>query len=220
MDWVVGNDMEKRKMNIKKRAALAVACVILALSPMCGCGDGAAKSVDSERAKVSADGTEYEKSVRRTVQLNLSDEDEEDTVLDLGADSVFGGIEVETDENGELVYSDQGSSIWYKITDSRFGTYSKFSRFARKSIGSAKADQFMNEADAYFTTNNGSLYFVVGAGGRAVSSTKIYVMNGGSTIRINCTHTSECRKKYGITRSSADFVKSNGTWTLDSIRNS
>ena len=220
--------MEKdKKTNKKKNITLAVMSAVFAVSLMCSCGGGATKSVDSEHAKSSAGQTsadnieEPEKEPKRTVQLYLSDEDEHKvTVLDFGEDSAFGGIEVETDEEGELVCVDKGGSIWCKITDSRFGTYSKLSRFARKHMGSGEADKFLQEADVYFVTSNGNLYFVDGSGGRTISSNKRYVMNGGSTVQISSTHTAECRKKYGITRSSVDFVKSDGKWKLSSIQNS
>lgn len=233
--------MEKTdKNNTKKRVTLLVMAVLFAVSLMGSCMSGsaakAAKSVDSEQAKAAAeqgsaapeqlsDGNfseqgSVEKTVKRTVQLELSDEEEEETVLDFGSETPFGGIEVETDENGELVYRDQGTSIWYKITDSRFGTYSQLSRFVRRNMSSSEAEPFLREANVCFITSDGSLYFVEGPGGRTISSTKRYVLSGGSTIRISAAHTVECRKKYGITRSSVDFVKSDGTWKLFSMRHS
>lgn len=228
---VGGNDMEKTgKTKQKKYVTLAVMAALFAVSLMCSCtGGGAAKSVNSEPAKASAEQlsggstsaeNSMEKTVRRTVQIDLSDEEEEETVLDFGSETPFGGIEVETDENGELVCTEQGTSIWYKVTDSRFGTYNQLSRFVRRNMSSSEASDFLSQANVYFITSDGGLYFVDGSGGRTISNTKRYVLSGGSTVRFSSAHTPECRKKYGITRSSVEFVKSDGTWKLCSMRNS
>lgn len=214
----------------KKKAALSVTAVVFAILLLSGCSDSqASKTVDSGQVKASAEQasaepiaeneneTKSEKAAKRTVQLDLSDEENEETVLNFGSDTVFGGIEVETDESGELVCIDQGGTVWYQVTDRRFSSYSQLSRFVRKNMSSGEADTFLREADAYFVTDSGSLYLVDGAGGRTISNTKRYVMNGGSAVKVSASHTAECRRKYGITRSSVDFVKSEGTWKLDSI---
>lgn len=210
------------KAGKRKRAALCVMALTAAVALMCGCsGNKAAKSVDSDQAKTaaeqvsggnSAEESGTEKPVRRTVQLDLSDEENEETVLDFG--SVFGGIEIETDENGELVDSGQGGSVWYKVTDSRFATYNRLSRFVRKSMSSDEAGEFLATANTYFITSDDGLYFVDGAGGRTISASKRYVMSGGSAVKVSSSHTAECRKKYGISRSSVEFVKSDGVWKL------
>lgn len=228
------------KPNDKKRATLLGMAALFAVALMVSCVSGraakAAQSVDSAQTKAAAEQTgaavepisdgngtgkdAVEKTVRRTVQLELSDEEDEGTLLDFGSETPFGGIEVETDENGELVCTEQGTSIWYKVTDSRFGSYSQLSRFVRRKMSSSEAEAFLREANVYFITSNDGLYFVDGAGGRTISSTKRYVMNGGATVRFSAAHTAECRKKYGITRSSVDFVKSDNTWKLQSMRHS
>lgn len=222
----------KPKNDVKKRMTLAVMAALLAASLVCGCSDGKSGKVSHGQTKAVSEtstgqvsdgseenGKESDKTdatEKRTVQSEIPEENTGVT-LDVGVDSPFGGIAVETDENGELVYTEEDGEIRYLITDSRFGTYRKFSRFAKDHMKTKKATAFLTEANRCFITIGGKLYFVDGASGRTVDTSKRYVMDGGAKIRVMAEHTEESVKKYHVTRSVTEFVKVDGAWKLSKI---
>ena len=207
------------------RLLLSVLLVML----LCGCG-GKTGKVDHESVKTSSeetagqttevtgedDSTQQTAPTRRTIQTEMP-EDDNSVRLDFGTESVFGGIAMETDENGELVYTEEEGEIRYYITDKRFTTYRKFSRFARDHMKSKKAAAFLEEANRCFITIDGKLYFVDGANGRTVENSKRYVMDGGTVIRVIAEHSEQSIKKHHVARSVTEFVKVDGVWKLFSL---
>ncbi len=213
----------------KKRITLAAMAALFAVSLLCSCAGGkttgqetvsqsqTTAAVSDEKISDGAEKNDKTETSETKATKVPSQTANENIVLNVGADTVFGGIEVETDENGELVGTEQEDTLWYKITDKRFGTYRKLSRFTKEHMKTAKANEFLKEANVCFITKNDGLYFVVGAGGKSIESSKRYVLDGGSRIRVTSDHTPACVKKYGITRSTVEFVKSEGTWKLSAL---
>ena len=72
---------------------------------------------------------------RAAEQAAQREKENQGTLLDFGENTPFGGIEVETDENGELVISEEDSAVWFKITDKRFQTFRRFKQFTTRNVG-------------------------------------------------------------------------------------
>lgn len=208
-----------RALKFNQAAALIVA--LLMMAALCGCsGKQAAKSVDNaaQKTAAAAETETASRSVRPVVQDDDSTDEDNGTVIAFGADTAFGGIAMETDENGELVYQEADGAVWYKVTDERFTSYRKLRRFVNGKIDS----KFMTQISSFFVEKDSELYFVDGVDGREIASSKRYYFNnydakGDDKITLSASHTPECRKKYGLSRSHIDFVKTSGQWKLDTL---
>lgn len=206
--------MRKNAKGKRWLAALMAAALMFAIT---GCGEDkagetpfmqqAAEAVQAQMAAV--------KSSERAAKRETENEGKKQ---DFGAKTAFKGIEIETDENGELVLVEEDGMIWVKITDKRFTTFKKLRQFVEKNISKA----YYREISGYFAWKNGSMQFVYGSSGRTIESSKKYFFNdfdgkGGSKITLNVNHAAVCRRKYGYERSSVDFVKTGKKWKLDSV---
>lgn len=205
---------ERHNGGARRRFFVCLLALLCAAALMSGC-DGGKKAVKGGQPTVThtiSDGDGDEK------QAGKEDADQSADIW-LDFESAFGGIVVETDENGELVSSVQDGMLRCKVTDSRFPTYRKLAKEARRVMSKSKAETWLQRADVYFITMDDGLYFVNGWGGRSVESTRQYVTDGGARMRINAAHTAECRKKFDISRSTVDLVRTDGKWKLVSLRN-
>lgn len=194
----------------------AVLLALAAVLMMTGCGE---EKQESTMIQTAAQAVQSKVAAERAAQqAEQREEENQGTKLDFGGKTAFGGIEVETDENGELVMSEEDSAVWFKITDKRFKTFKKFKQFTTKKVSS----DFYQQVNPYFSFKDGAFYFVVGINGRGVESFKKYYFNdydgeGGSKITVNSTHSTASSKKYGVYRSTAAFVRHDGVWKLDSL---
>ena len=135
-------------------------------------------------------------------------------MMTFGSNTIFKGIAIETDINGEIVFTQEEGELRYRVTDTRFKTYSAMSKFVKKKSGS----KAMNQYSAYFGERNGKLCFIVGARGCEVRDFSQYYLDGAKTLNVDVIHTEDSRNKKHVARSQINFVKdSKGVWKLDSL---
>ena len=210
-----------RKSNGARRFFVCLLALLCAAALLSGCGDkrNTVKSGQPAATHALSDGDD--KASSRAADGKQPDGDTADQTDDvwLEFESAFGGIAVETDENGEPVSSFQDGTLRCKVTDSRFPDYRKLAKEARRVMGKSKSAAWLQRADMYFVTTDDGLYFVNGGSGRGIESTTQYVTDGGARMRINAIHTAACRKKYKLSRSAVDLVRTDGKWKLVSLRN-
>lgn len=210
---------ERNNGGARKRFFVCLLALLCAAALMSGC-DGGKKAVKDGQPTATHTISDGTASVKPSDEKQAGKEDAGQSAdIWMDFESTFGGIAVETDENGELVSSVQDGMLRCRVTDSRFPTYRKLVREARRVMSKSKAETWLRRADVYFITMDDGLYFVNGWGGRSVESTRQYVTDGGARMRINAAHTAECRKKFDISRSTVDLVRTDGTWKLVSLQN-
>lgn len=197
----------------KKGAFLLALAAVLMLT---GCGE---EKKENTMIETAAQAVQSKVAAQRAAeQAEQREEENQGTKLDFGEKTAFGGIEVETDENGELVMMEEDSAVWVKITDKRFKTFTKFKKFTTQ-----KADSdFYQQVNPYFSFKDGAFYYVIGINGRGIESFKKYYFNdydgeGGSKITVNGTHSAASSKKYSVYRSTTAFVRHGNQWKLDSL---
>ena len=177
----------------------------------CGC-DGDKRQPDSGRKSTSAEQRypvgSYE---RRAAEIAASGaENPEKTVLHFGEDSVFGGIRMESDENGEIICVAEGEALYFKTGDERFPSYNAFSEYVRRHAGTGE----MRRLSGYFCEKNAALYFVDGADGRGIKSSSRYYLDDASKLTVSAIHTADSRKGHGAARSEIVFTRKDGIWML------
>ena len=196
---------------IRFSALLLAALIAVSL---CGC-ENKQTSPSAQEENVSAGQTYPVGSYERKAadKASSGEEDVDGEVINFGSKSIFNGIQIEADENGEIVFSENDGELWYKIHDSRFGSYRAFKRFVKQKAGSTKVD----ELSRYFGERDGALYFIIGARGCSIRDKSQYYLDDASKLTVNVIHTEECRKKYGIAGSDIHFVRKKGVWKLDHL---
>ncbi len=201
-------------MKISKRKILKAAAFVLAAVMavnLYGCGHNgdvnpADSHVKSDTAVQNYPVGSYE---RKAIEKEASGSDDSDgEVYDFGNGSIFGGIQIQSDENGEIVCAEENGMICYAIDDKRFSSYRAFARFVRRNSDEAE----VRRLSSYFGEIDGELYFIIGAHGRNVKDITRYYDSVNLTV--NVLHTAESRKKYGIARSEICFAHDNGAWSL------
>lgn len=206
--FAVINPMAKHTMCLY---AVALAVVL----PLCGCGEPGRGEDVREASAVSSGQVypvgSYERRAADCAGSGLDITGREFT--DFGSDSVFGGIEVESDENGEIVCTASDGALRFRITDGRFGSCGAFSAFVKKHAG-AEANERLRE---YFRQTDGALFFWAGGDGRGIRSSRRYYFSHPPRLTVQVLHTDECRRKYGTAVSEVDFVRKNGSWYLDGL---
>ncbi len=201
---------KKRRM---RWAALALALALVLAVLTCGCSDGKSAVSAPEEGAPEARNYPVGSYERMAADKAASGEEDDGEVIDFGGKSIFKGIEIECDENGEIVCNESDGALWYKITDERFGSYWQFSRFVKKNAG---ADR-LNELSQYFGEVDGEMYFVDGARNREVRDKSLYYQDDSTKLTVSVNHTESCRKKFGLYRSHIHFVRKKGVWKLDSL---
>jgi hypothetical protein len=200
------------KAAIHRRIAALTAAALIVLS-VTGCGEDKTESVvsSSDTASQTYPVGTFE---RQEADKASSEEEAVGDVTDFGSKSIFKGITIETDINGEIVYTQEDGEIRYRVTDTRFKSYSAMSKFVKKKAGS----KAMNQYSSYFGERNGKLCFIIGARGCEVRDFSQYYVDGSKKLNVDIIHTEESRKKYKVARSQVNFVKdSKGVWKLDSM---
>lgn len=201
-------------MRYRKTGAFFLALAIVLV--LIGCGQ---EKKENTMIQTAAQAVQSKVAAQRAAeQAEQREEENQGTKLDFGGKTAFGGIAVETDENGELVMSEEDGAVWFKITDTRFKTFKKFKQFTTKKVSS----DFYQQVNPYFSFRNGAFYFVIGINGRGVESTKKYFFNnydgeGGSKLTVNGVHSESSSKKFGVYRSTAAFIRHGNVWKLDSL---
>lgn len=184
-----------------------------------GCGDDknkdSADGVESAEAasaeeKTYAVGT-YERKVADSAASGELDPDAE--VIRFGSKSIFKGIQIETDENGEIVCNQSDGELQYVIDDKRFKSYWEFKKFVKKKSGAKAVDKFSQ----YFGERDGKLCFIVGARNRDIRDKSQYYVDDATKLIVNVIHTEECRKKFKLAGSDITFVRKKGVWRLESL---
>lgn len=202
---------------------LVVLLVIAMVISLASCSDDTvAKSVDASKPKASATTSYTQNQVNTVSSEESADETDESnkTVIDFGKNTIFDGIGVAMDENGEIICSENDGALWYKVEDERFTTYNKLKSFVCNSLGSQKGTQFMTSVKNYFADKDDALYFVVGINGRGIKSRKSYLLSdseGTLRLTVGASHNSECIEQTGIVKSNIDFVKNDGQWKIESL---
>lgn len=206
--------------NVKK----LIACLLMTLISvsLAGCSnDNAAKAVNANQPKSSVSMSYNSNQVDNASSEEETDEveNENKTVIDFGENTIFEGISVASDDNGEIICTEIDGALWYKIEDARFTTYNKLKRFVSNSSGSKKSTQIMSDIKNYFVDGDDGLYFVNGINGRGIESRKSYLLNDSDSLilTVSVSHNSECRKQTGITKSNINFVKKDGQWKIESL---
>ena len=207
-------ELMKNSKKAGRFTAATFMCALLLALLLCGCSDG--KNVtdgtgqDDQAAQNYPVGSYERKAADKAAS---GEEDDDGEVIRFGSKSIFKGIEMECDENGEIVCTEEDGALWYKITDKRFGSYRKFKNFVKQKSGSKAVD----ELSQYFGERDGALYFVDGARNRTVKDKSQYYLDDSSRLTVSVNHTEDCRKKYGLYRSHINFVRKKGVWKLDSL---
>lgn len=204
---------------------IAVLLVIMTAISLAGCSKNKnAKSVDASKPK-SPDAISYVTNQVDSVSSNVSlteSEEANKTVIDFGEGTIFDGIGISSDENGEIVCTEINGALWYKIEDKRFSTYNKLKQYVYNSLGSKNGAKMMSNIKPYFADKDNGLYFVNGINGVGIESYKSYLLNDSNSnntlnLTVSVSHNKEYRKKTGIVRSHIDFAKEDGKWKLENI---
>lgn len=194
-----------------------VLAMLFALS-LCGC-DSQKKPADSAGSDAAGSAEEQQAYAVGTYERKAADSaasDEPDpnaVVIDFGSKSIFKGIQIETDENGEIVCYESDGELQYKITDKRFCTYRQFRNFVKKKAGAKEVDRLSQ----YFGERDGELCFIIGSRNRSIRDKSQYYIDDATRMIVNVIHTEECRKKYKMAGSDIAFVRKKGVWKLDSL---
>ena len=198
------------------RIPVLIMAIVMALS-FCGCGEDKeentadAQKTESTEEQTYAVGT-YERKAADSAASGEADPDAE--VISFGSKSIFKGIQIETDENGEIVCTESEGELQYRIKDKRFNSYYSLKQFVKKKSG-AKA---MNQYSPYFGERDGTLYFIIGANNRGIRDYSQYYVDGSKKLTVDIIHTEESRKKHSVARSQINFVKNKkGEWKLNSL---
>lgn len=199
---------------IRKSMYRAVLAVIL-LS-LCGCGEVESKLHPAEETSaVSSEQVypvgSYERRAAEYAAFGLDITGRE--VTDFGSGSIFGGIEVQSDENGEIICTESEGALWFRITDKRFVSQRELEAFVRKHAGERDAERLC----VYFREKDGALYFTLGKDGRTVKLWRRYYMNDPVLLTVQAVHSDECKRKYGLSQSKVCFVREDGVWKLDRL---
>lgn len=199
------------------RISAFVLAMIMALS-FSACGNQNSQTADSVESKEVASAEEqtyavgtYERKAADNAASGEQDPDAE--VIRFGSKSIFKGIQIETDENGEIVCYESDGELQYKITDKRFGSYRQFRNFVKSKSGAKEVDRLSQ----YFGERDGELCFIIGSRNRTIRDKSQYYIDDASRMIVNVIHTEECRKKYKIAGSDITFVRKKGVWKLDSL---
>lgn len=208
-------------MNNTKKLIAFLLIMLIAIS-LAGCSDdNAAKAVDANQPKSSVTTSYNSNPVNNASSEEEVDEagNENKTVIDFGENTIFEGICVAADDNGEIVCTEIDGALWYKVEDDRFATYNKLKRFASNALGSKKSAELMSDIKNYFVDRDDGLYFVNGINGRGIESRKSYLLNESDSLRliVSVLHDRECKKQTSITKSNIDFVKKDGQWKIESL---
>ena len=186
-----------------------------ALLTFCGCGDGKQPDVDTGSGSSSAVQKypvgSYERRAADNAALGI--EEWVGEAIDFGSDSIFAGVQVESDENGEIVCTEKDGVLWCRLTDRRFGSYSAFVKF----VGQRSETGEVGRLSRYFTEADGNLYFVVGVREHNVKDICRYYIDDASKLTVTVAHTSDSCDPYRVVRSEIDFVRENGLWKLDRL---
>lgn len=205
---------------MKYRRVLAFCLAVFTALTVCGCGDSrkenaaegtAAESAETASAQQTYAVGTYERKAADSAASGEEDPDAE--IISFGSKSIFKGIQIETDENGEIVCTQADGELQYKISDKRFKSYYEFKKFVSKKSGAKAVDQFSQ----YFGERDGALCFIVGARERTVRDKSQYFIDDASKLIVNALHTEECRKKYKLAASDITFVRKKGIWKLESL---
>ena len=197
------------------RIPVLIMAIVMALS-FCGCGEDKeentadAQKTESTEEQTYAVGT-YERKAADSAASGEADPDAE--VISFGSKSIFKGIQIETDENGEIVCTESEGELQYRIKDKRFKTYNEFKKFVKKKSGAKAVDKYSQ----YFGERDGELCFIVGARERTVKDKSQYYIDDAAKLIVNVIHTEECRKKFKLAGSDIAFVRKKGVWKLESL---
>jgi len=200
---------------IHKIAALAAAVLMILSAGGCGEEKDKTENVSDSSASQAYPVGSYEREV---ADKSSSQEAIEGVVTDFGSKSIFKGITVETDINGEVVCTEVDGELRYKIKDKRFSSYYSLKKFVTKKSGKKSGSKAMNKYSPYFGERDGKLYFIIGANNRTIRDYSQYYLDGSKKLTVDVIHTEESRKKRSVARSQINFVKnSKGEWKLDSL---
>ena len=208
-------DFRMKQMLLHRMAAFVVAALMI-LS-VCGCGKD--KDKNDKVSESSSDQTYPVGSYEREIADKASSQEVvEGVVTDFGSKSIFKGITVETDINGEVVCTEVDGELRYKIKDKRFTSYYSLKKFVTKKSGKKSGSKAMNKYSPYFGERDGKLYFIIGANNRSIRDYSQYYLDGSKKLTVDVIHTEESRKKRSVARSQINFVKNKkGEWKLDSL---
>lgn len=209
------------EMNNTKKLIAFLLMMLIAIS-LAGCSDdNATKAVDANQPKSSVTTSYNSNQVNNASSEEEIDEAENEnkTVIDFGENTIFEGIGVAVDANGEIVCTEIDGALWYKVEDDRFSTYNKLKRFVSNALGSKKSAELMSDIKNYFVDRDDGLYFVNGINGRSIENRKSYLLNESDSLRliVSVSHDRECKKQTGITKSNIDFVKKDDAWKIQSL---
>ena len=196
---------------------LSFTAALLMLLAVAGCGGDKVKN--GAASDSSAEQTYPVGSYEREIAGKESSEEMiAGEATDFGSKSIFKGIAVETDINGEVVCVAEEGELRYRITDKRFTSYYTLRQFVKKKTGSKSADKAMKPYSPYFGERDGKLYFIIGANNRGVRDYSQSYVDGSKKLTVDIVHTEESRKKRAVARSQINFVKDKkGVWKLDSL---
>lgn len=205
---------KRKRINPKWLCLSAVLAVCLIFLPLCLRGaelnDSHEKIPDVSSEQVYPVGS-YE---RRAAEYAAAGKDITGReVTEFGEGSIFGGITVEADENGEPVCEESDGTLWFKITDRRFSSCRVFAGFVRKHSGTREAERLR----PFFRDREGRLCFAVGENGKKIKRWRRYYINDPPRLTVQAVHSDDCVKKYGLSRSEIVFVKEDDAWKLDRL---
>ena len=203
---------------MKYRRVLAYVLAMMIALSFCGCGSQNSNAADSvEIAETESAGEQtyavgtYERKAADNAASGEQDPDAE--VISFGSKSIFKGIQIETDENGEIICYESNGELQYKISDKRFGSYRQFRNCVKKKAGAQEVDRLSQ----YFGERDGDFCFIIGSRNRSIKDKSQYYIDDATRMIVNVIHTEECRKKYKMAGSDIAFVRKKGVWKLDSL---
>lgn len=205
---------KRKRINPKWLCLSAVLAVCLIFLPLCLRGaelnDSHEKIPDVSSEQVYPVGS-YE---RRAAEYAAAGKDISGReVTEFGEGSIFGGITVEADENGEPVCEESDGTLWVMVTDVRFCSFSEFSGFVRRNAGVKEAERLCR----YFCDRDGALFCAFGGNGRQVERWRRYFVTGSRQMTVRMFYKEKRGKTYVLSRSDVCLVMIDGVWKLDSV---
>lgn len=194
----------------KKLLAFTTAAVLW----LSGCGRGIKPSAEAVSGASSEQVYPVGSYERRAAELAAAGKDIAGReVIDLGEESIFGGIAVACDGNGELLAEEKEGEIRFRITDRRFRSLSELLRFVRRHAGETEARRL----SGCFAERDGTLCFLVGTDGRIIKDIRRNIQCDSQRLTFSITYQNQTRSRNGIIRSDVSFVRKDDIWRLDAL---
>lgn len=201
---------------------IAVLWAVIFTVLLAGCSDsGLRQSVDENILTDADKAHDRANPTIETVEIEAIEEPLFQS-LGFGAETVFGGIGIQTDENGEIVCESKYSSAYFKVEDERFDSYAKLEQFVYGAMSDEQAKFFAGNMKDYFVERDGGLYLTCGVDSTGACDIKTYISAGDQPeytmmLTVSIYYDERCKASKNIEKSHLNFVQKDGRWFLNDI---